>query len=989
MNTTDEGVSDLNAEYDILGELGRGGSAIVYHGRDRGLGREVAIKVVRPRHASGDDDSLQRLAREARTVAGLQHPNIVTVYAVKRLSDGGLALVMQLVPGRTLKETITTKGAFPPAIAERVIRDVASALAYAHAHGVVHRDVKPENIFLDAATGRAMLSDFGIAHSSEFDSRLTMTGTAIGTPAYMSPEQIDGKPADPRSDVYSLGLVAWEMLTGERPWEGETLYNVIYKQKHDELPAIDSMSSGVPLRLQYLVERMLQKRPAARWAGADGLLGFMNASVLPADWGQWQDAHRKRRAREKANASAVATAPGFLTAALATIRFRRPIAGDASTTSGADAARAAGVVDAGSPSTAGHADHSQHTPRSDAAAATTSAARRAAAASADADDASDDTPSWAREAPVGNRVSRRLIAAGAFVLVAAGGAFAVARQDSTNAGDTGALPSDVATISVPVGITPPVDNADSINRRRADSIAESERESLEVTADELRDTSDVPVVTSSDGKLGLPSTPPAEPASPQAALPASSRGATSPPPRTGTSSTSPPPAPTSSAAASAARPPATGPTGAASRISAGSSPVAPSSSRPSAPPTTPARIEPAPVAPVLPGRSSPGSSVGTVGSAGSASGSDDASGEEGALSSAIVRATDDRGVIAAGGRHSCVIEGGRARCWGANDRGQLGDGDLESRATPDDVLGDASFVSLATGVTHSCGLTRGGEAFCWGSNDFGQLGDSRSSARSAPGRVGGGHSFRMLRTGRAHTCGVTTSGLVGCWGANESGQLGDNSTSNRALPVLLDARVRFISVTAGWKHSCGLATDGSAYCWGDNSNGQLGDGTRSRRTAPVPVSGGMRFTSIAAGMTHTCAVSESGEAYCWGQNNYGQLGTGNGTDRITPGRVETSARFASVSTGSAHSCGRTRSGVAFCWGRNVYGQLGDGTNSDRTTPVRVAGVAAFANINATGAHSCGVSTEGDTYCWGYNNDGQLGDGSRNHRARPLRITTPQ
>jgi serine/threonine protein kinase len=212
----DDVVTDLD-EYTMLGELGRGGSAIVYRARDRELLRDVAIKVVRPRFAAQADEAIERLAREARTVARLQHPNIVTVHAVKRLRDGGLALVMQLVPGRTLKQAIQDDGPFSPERAERVLRELAEALAFAHAHGVVHRDVKPENVFLDAETDRAMLSDFGIAHSAEFDSRLTMTGAAIGTPAYMAPEQIDGGAANVRSDLYSLGLLTWEMLTGERP----------------------------------------------------------------------------------------------------------------------------------------------------------------------------------------------------------------------------------------------------------------------------------------------------------------------------------------------------------------------------------------------------------------------------------------------------------------------------------------------------------------------------------------------------------------------------------------------------------------------------------------------------------------------------------------------------------------------------------------------------------------------------------------------------
>ncbi|MEO7360787.1 MAG: serine/threonine-protein kinase, partial [Gemmatimonadaceae bacterium] len=250
----DTEVADLEDEYELLNELGRGGSAVVWRARDKNLGREVAIKVVHTRTAGANDEAIARLAREARTVAKLQHPNIVTVYAVRRLREGGLALVMQLVPGRTLKQAVAESGAFSADHAERVIRDVAQALAYAHSQGVVHRDVKPENIFIDETSGRAMLSDFGIAHSTEFDSRLTMTGAAIGTPAYMSPEQIDGAPANARSDVYSLGLVSWEMLTGERPWEGETLYNVIFKQKHEELPTIDELRpNAIPARLQYIV----------------------------------------------------------------------------------------------------------------------------------------------------------------------------------------------------------------------------------------------------------------------------------------------------------------------------------------------------------------------------------------------------------------------------------------------------------------------------------------------------------------------------------------------------------------------------------------------------------------------------------------------------------------------------------------------------------------------------------------------------------------
>ena len=225
-------LDELADDYALLGELGRGGSAVVYLARDRTLDREVAIKVVHPRPTSPDDDPVARLAREARTVAQLQHPHIVTVYAVRRLRSGGLALVLQYVPGTTLKTVIQRDGPLAPERCERILRDVAQALAYAHARGVIHRDVKPENIFLDGATGQALLADFGIARSDEHDS-MTLTGMAIGTPFYMSPEQVEGAPLDGRSDLYSLGLVAWEMLTGRRPWDGESLYLVIWRPTRD------------------------------------------------------------------------------------------------------------------------------------------------------------------------------------------------------------------------------------------------------------------------------------------------------------------------------------------------------------------------------------------------------------------------------------------------------------------------------------------------------------------------------------------------------------------------------------------------------------------------------------------------------------------------------------------------------------------------------------------------------------------------------------
>ncbi|MDF1503880.1 serine/threonine-protein kinase, partial [Roseisolibacter sp. H3M3-2] len=294
------GFADLESDYELLGELGRGGSAVVYRARDRRLGREVALKVVRvpPAVAGAEgDEAVARLAREARTIARLEHPHIVRVNAVRELRDG-LALEMPCIAGRTLKQVIADEGPLPPTRAAEILADVAQALAFAHAHGVVHRDVKPENVFIENATGRALLADFGVARTHEIDSRLTQTGVTLGTPAYMSPEQIDGGEVDGRSDLYSLGLVGWETLTGRRPWEGEGLFAVLQRQKHDDLPPVESVRDpalpAVPATMLYVLERLMQKAPGARWVDAGAVAAQLTRPVLPSDFAQWKRAHARR-----------------------------------------------------------------------------------------------------------------------------------------------------------------------------------------------------------------------------------------------------------------------------------------------------------------------------------------------------------------------------------------------------------------------------------------------------------------------------------------------------------------------------------------------------------------------------------------------------------------------------------------------------------------------------------------------------------------------
>jgi len=270
----------LEDHYELIRELGQGGMAAVYLARRRDNGKLVAVKAIRARYLD-DPDALRRFAREARTVADLSHPNIVRTEAIEEIGDRAVAIIMEYVAGGTVRDRLVEHGVFSAEDAESVLRDVASALGYAHRRGIVHRDVKPENVFLEKSTGRALLSDFGIARRIEGDVPITMLGASLGTPQYMSPEQIDGRAVDGRTDIYSLGVLGWELLTGLRPWAGENLYGIIYNQKHEELPRITSLRPRVPANLLFAIERALVKDRDRRWQSVDGFLEQLTFSPPP------------------------------------------------------------------------------------------------------------------------------------------------------------------------------------------------------------------------------------------------------------------------------------------------------------------------------------------------------------------------------------------------------------------------------------------------------------------------------------------------------------------------------------------------------------------------------------------------------------------------------------------------------------------------------------------------------------------------------------
>src|SRR4051812_41152009 len=258
----------LNDRYELRQHAARGGMADVYHGWDQRLRREVAIKVLRP-ELSADDDYVDRFRDEARTAARLTHPNIVSVYDTG--SDQGDAyMVMEWVDGPTLAQVIREDGPLAVARACEIGADIAAGLQYAHQHNVTNRDVKPSNVLI-SQTGHAKVTDFGIAKVPEKSTVETQTGVVLGTPAYLSPEQLTGRPADARSDVYGLGAVLYEMVTARKPFIGDTPAEVAGNVLHSRPPRPSSINPDVPESFEGILRKALARDPNDRYQTADAL----------------------------------------------------------------------------------------------------------------------------------------------------------------------------------------------------------------------------------------------------------------------------------------------------------------------------------------------------------------------------------------------------------------------------------------------------------------------------------------------------------------------------------------------------------------------------------------------------------------------------------------------------------------------------------------------------------------------------------------------
>jgi len=270
----------LGSSYTLEGEIGRGGMGVVYNARDERLKRRVAVKVLPPDLAFREEIRT-RFLREAETAARLSHPHIVPIYSVGESPDGLVYFVMAYVDGEPLSAKLKRRGRLPPDEARRIMIETADALGAAHGVGIIHRDVKPDNILLEGSRGRVVVTDFGIAKalsSTTGGATLTATGVAIGTPHYMSPEQAAGdREIDGRSDLYSLGVVSYQMLVGELPFHAPTVPGILMKQITERAPLVTDRRPDCPEDLAAAVMRCLEKDPEDRWSTAEVLRRTLEA----------------------------------------------------------------------------------------------------------------------------------------------------------------------------------------------------------------------------------------------------------------------------------------------------------------------------------------------------------------------------------------------------------------------------------------------------------------------------------------------------------------------------------------------------------------------------------------------------------------------------------------------------------------------------------------------------------------------------------------
>ncbi|HMJ11595.1 MAG TPA: hypothetical protein VK524_09300, partial [Polyangiaceae bacterium] len=395
-----------------------------------------------------------------------------------------------------------------------------------------------------------------------------------------------------------------------------------------------------------------------------------------------------------------------------------------------------------------------------------------------------------------------------------------------------------------------------------------------------------------------------------------------------------------------------------------------------------------------PGDASTGGSGGNAGSGGSANDSaaedtgvtteagTDASADsalETGVDSGVDSAIDDggplvvpTGLLGRGFHQTCFIKNGRLYCWGQNDFGQLGLGDVANRNVPTAIGAGTDWADMCGGEYHSCALRANGELYCWGRNSKGQLGIGSLVDQRSPVRVAGFSDFTHLTCNSELSCALRRSGALYCWGDNLEGAPGladADGAAHVTSPQPVAGGLRFTQASTGQGHTCGLRNDGALFCWGRNTNGQLGiDSVGGHLRTPTRVGTDTNWLNVAAGQGQTCGVRQDGTLWCWGIDAAGSLGLNVTTDTVVPRptQVGTLRTWRQASASRLHTCATTLDGAVYCWGRGVEGQLGIGFVTESRVPARIGVDSTWQQVGAGGFHTCARRADQSAWCWGEN-----------------------
>jgi alpha-tubulin suppressor-like RCC1 family protein len=350
--------------------------------------------------------------------------------------------------------------------------------------------------------------------------------------------------------------------------------------------------------------------------------------------------------------------------------------------------------------------------------------------------------------------------------------------------------------------------------------------------------------------------------------------------------------------------------------------------------------------------------------------------------------------VDAGDSHSCATRFGALYCWGENAKGRLGLGDETNRDAPARVGGAANWVSVATGVAHTCALKDDGTVWCFGDNTFGQLGQGTLQPSSVPLPVALPGKVLELSAEANTACAVLEDGRLYCWGRNWEGNIGLNDQHpgvDQQSPVRSGSDSDWTLTGTGDGHTCGLRGAGLLFCWGRNTEANLGLGQTVdlQRRVATQVGSDDAWSSVVSGQDASCAIRSAGLLFCWGGNSYATLGLGDRDARLAPSELGPpggAGVWSQVSLDTFHACGVDAASKLYCWGRNLEGQLGTADNDDRLVPAQVG--SSFRQVAVGRFSSCAATSDAHVFCTGENGAGQLGVGDSARRNAFTEVAFP-